>query len=296
MGMTMTAVEAFEMYRRLIWANEEYLKDYGTFENPYGGDPSNLELEKAYHQVQPFLTSISHNRMFNAPGCSFPFSAQNYHEALMLILNSPEYWFGQLWVLNCQEYLALKDGCIHEEKWVFSQELSMSAKPEIFVMDARPLSEDQSRLGRPQKRKSCSRSTVIDGELLSFDGMILLNWLLSYHGCISGKPHNTEAPNQKWIARQLTAQGNEFTQTRVSRTLDEIMAKAPKKTWVRKQGSNSKVLGKQMYTRLCEAGTICEVLNGIQLSSNEYLDRQVRELAKEFQVENVEGYAESGYT
>jgi hypothetical protein len=112
-------VQKFDDYWRTITRNEEFIRQYGHHKCPYSEDKWHQDLEDAYLQVRPLLASVTERRMFHGlPGGLNPFEAENYHHALVLILNPPELWFGNLRVLCSPEYLALKQEAENEERSV----------------------------------------------------------------------------------------------------------------------------------------------------------------------------------
>lgn len=112
-------VQKFDDYWRTVTRNEEFIRQYGQHKCPNSEDKWHQDLEDAYLQVRPLLASVTERRMFHGlPGGLNPFEAENYHHALVLILNPPELWFGNLRVLCSPEYLALKEAAENEERSV----------------------------------------------------------------------------------------------------------------------------------------------------------------------------------
>ena len=112
-------VQRFDEYWRTITRNEDYIRQYGHHKCPYWEDKWHQDLEDAYLQVRPLLASVTERRMFHGlPGGLNPIEAENYHHALVLLLNPPELWFGNLKVLCSPEYLAVKREAENEERSV----------------------------------------------------------------------------------------------------------------------------------------------------------------------------------
>ncbi len=112
-------VQRFDNYWRTITRNEEFIRQYGLHKYPNWEDKWHQDLEDAYLQVRPLLASVTERRMFHGlPGGLNPFEAENYHHALVLILNPPELWFGNVGVLLSPEYLAMKREAENEERSV----------------------------------------------------------------------------------------------------------------------------------------------------------------------------------
>ena len=103
-------------YWRTITRNEEFIRQNGHHGCPDWEDKWHQDLEDAYLQVRPLLTSVTQRRMFHSlPGGLNPFEAENYHHALVLVLNPPELWFGNMGMLRSPEYLSLKRGAQESE-------------------------------------------------------------------------------------------------------------------------------------------------------------------------------------
>lgn len=114
--MSDTQVAATSEYWWAITNNEAFIRQYGHNAFPAWEDKEHPDLMQAYERVEPFLKSISRKRMFyGLPGELNPFPAANYHDALVLFLNPPERWFGNIGVLTSPEYLALKRRVVEEE-------------------------------------------------------------------------------------------------------------------------------------------------------------------------------------
>lgn len=102
-------VTKFDNYWRTITRNEEFIRQWGHNACPDWEGKWHQDLEDAYSHVRPLLVSVTKRRIFyGLPGDLNPFEAENYHHALMLILNPPERWFGNTGMLRSPEYLALK--------------------------------------------------------------------------------------------------------------------------------------------------------------------------------------------
>jgi len=141
-----------------------------------------------------------------------------------------------------------------------------------------PERSDQS--GQTSVRAS-DRAKPAKDELLSYDATVLLFWLLEFHGCVTDEPSMTAAKSQAWIANELTSRGTKFTQSRVSRTLEELLSHIPKilqKYKPRKQGKGREIDGAKTYKSLCESEVICDHLNNLYRSSNRCLDQLTKEL------------------
>lgn len=112
-------VQKFDEYWRTITRNEDYIRQYGHHKCPNWEDIWHQDLEDAYLQVRPLLASVTERRMFHGlPGGLNPLEAENYHHALVLLLNPPELWFGNLKVLCSAEYVTLKREAENEERSV----------------------------------------------------------------------------------------------------------------------------------------------------------------------------------
>lgn len=110
-------VTKFDDYWRTITRNEEFIRQHGHHGCPDWEDKWHQDLDEAYSHVRPLLASVTERRMFHGlPGDLNPFEAENYHHALVLVLNPPERWFGNMGMLRSPEYLALKQGAEGEEK------------------------------------------------------------------------------------------------------------------------------------------------------------------------------------
>lgn len=114
--MNDSEVTKFDDYWWTVTRNAAFIKQYGHCNCPDWEDKWHQDLEDAYLQVQPLLVPVTRSRMFyNLPGNLNPFEAENYHHALVKVLNPPEQWFGKLGMLRSTEYLALKQGAEEEE-------------------------------------------------------------------------------------------------------------------------------------------------------------------------------------
>lgn len=110
-------VTKFDDYWRTITRNEEFIRQHGHHGCPDWEDKWHRDLEEAYSLVRPLLASVTERRMFHAlPGDLNPFEAENLHHALVLVLNPPERWFGNVGMLRSPEYLTLKQGAEDEER------------------------------------------------------------------------------------------------------------------------------------------------------------------------------------
>ena len=124
--MTDADVEAFDDYWRIILRNEEYVRQWGHNPRPARVLELHQDLEDAYTRVQPLLSSVIRQRLFSdLPFGHHPFAADNFHHALVKLLNPPENWFERVGVLTSPEYLAIKQGAADEEKGI--EEANISA-------------------------------------------------------------------------------------------------------------------------------------------------------------------------
>lgn len=114
--MDSDAVQRFDNYWRTITRNEEFIQQWGHNLRTDWRDRWHQDLEDAYLLVRPLLVPVTRSRMFHQlPGGINPFEAENYHHALMLLLNPPERWFENVGVLRSPEYVALKREAENEE-------------------------------------------------------------------------------------------------------------------------------------------------------------------------------------
>ncbi|QDT29913.1 hypothetical protein Enr10x_52700 [Gimesia panareensis] len=262
----MIATDAFDNYWSEIRLSEDYLKTYGHNECFDYEDRSHSSLVYANREVQKHLKSVSQLRMFDGPGENERFSAQNFHEALIDVLNPPERWFRQFWVLNSPEYLALKSGAKNDEDLVLHELNSKTAKPH----------------SDPEVKKK--RSAPAGKERFGQNTMLLLHFLLSHHGCNSDNPNNSYL-SQSQITKKINEEGIKISQPTVSRSLDSLMREAP---------SFGRLNGAKKYKLLCEQNEICGVLSGLQVKSNQYLDRELPVLLG-ISDENIDLLHEKGY-
>ncbi|GAB4150529.1 MAG: hypothetical protein Tsb009_25390 [Planctomycetaceae bacterium] len=108
--------ELFDDYWRTITRTEDFICQYGHTADPFWESRSNVDLLTAYEAVRPFLKDVSCPRVtHHPPGRLPPFAADNVHHALVKVLNPPERWFGQIGILDSDEYLALKKSAESEE-------------------------------------------------------------------------------------------------------------------------------------------------------------------------------------
>lgn len=115
--MNDAGVAKFDDYWRTITRNEDFIRQHGHNGCPDWEDKWHQDLEDAYSQVRPLLESVTERRMFHGlPGGLNPIGAENYHQALVLVLNPPEKWFGSVGMLSSPEYLALKRRTEDEER------------------------------------------------------------------------------------------------------------------------------------------------------------------------------------
>lgn len=114
--MTTASPELFDDYWRAISRTEDFICQYGHTADPFWESRSSGDLLTAYESVRPILKDVSCARLIHhPPGCLSPFAADNVHHALVLVLNPPERWFGQIGILDSDEYLALKASTESEE-------------------------------------------------------------------------------------------------------------------------------------------------------------------------------------
>ena len=114
--MPTTHAELFDDYWRAITRTEEFICQYGHTGDPFWESRSNVDLLTAYEAIRPILKDVSCPRMIHhPPGCVPPFAANNVHHALVTVLKPPERWFGQIGILDSDEYLALKKSAESEE-------------------------------------------------------------------------------------------------------------------------------------------------------------------------------------
>lgn len=264
----MNLTDAFDDFWHVIRRNEDYLMTYGQHHCSDWNEKSHRDLVDAYRQVQHILAPVSRHRMFDGPGDVDRFSCNNYHEALIEVLNPPEQWFRQLWVLNSPEYLALKSGAQAEEDTVLRAEVLVQAE-----------SEKRNQI---KSRKPRSKPKV--DELFGQSKLLVLNWLLRFHGNTSGNPSNNFLTGTE-IAQRMTEEGTRISQPTVSRAITALMEEVEMLRHLR---------GTKKYERLCDTGEICPTLNELQLKSNRFLDRLVRNKL-EMGVEDIDCYDGRGY-
>ncbi|MEZ5941158.1 MAG: hypothetical protein R3C18_07190 [Planctomycetaceae bacterium] len=262
----MTTTEAFAEFWIVVRRNEEYLKMYGQHEIPQWEDLKHDDLVEVYGNVQKHLSPVCSERMFDGPGGEDRFYAQNYHEALVEVLNPPERWFRQLWMLNSPEYIALKKGAKDDEDRLLNR--------------TQPLQIDDPQ---SQKKKRSYRKKNKD-ELFGKKAMLVLHWLIQHHGNSSGNPSSTPVTESE-LADRMTREGTEISQPTVSRAFKQLMGEVDQ---------YPKLRGATKYTELCDGGEICDALNQLTFKSNRYLDRLVADV-REHSVGNVDQYHDRGY-
>ncbi|MCX7397429.1 MAG: hypothetical protein NT138_07075 [Planctomycetales bacterium] len=129
-------IEAFDDYWRIILRNEEYLRQWGHNARPTRELELHQDLEDAYTRVQPLLSSVTRQRLFpDLPFGHHPFAADNFHHALVKLLNPPENWFERVGVLTSPEYFAIKQGAVDEEKVICLGAIAVSG-PTALVPEA----------------------------------------------------------------------------------------------------------------------------------------------------------------
>lgn len=154
-------------------------------------------------------------------------------------------------------------------------------KPPGRRQDLGSISPARSRRAKPR-----------EDELFSDDATELLQWLLRHHGCATGVPKCPAFKSQTQVAREITARGTPFTQTRVSNSLRELMSKIPVKQQV--MNEKQKLDGTRTYENLCDSETICEVLNGLDVRSNRYLEKSLNRI-KELPMEHFDDFSDRGF-
>lgn len=157
--MTDSDIVAFVDYWRIISRNEEYLRQYGHNANTNWEEKWHQDLEDAYTRVEPLLSSVTRRRMFHdLPGGLNPFDADNFHHALVKLLNPPELWFGRVGVLTSPEYVAIKRGAAEEEKGIGIGAIEVSgptaAVPEATVLTLDDLNTTQRKIVKALDRKA----------------------------------------------------------------------------------------------------------------------------------------------
>lgn len=265
----MTATEAFDYFWMTICCNEEYLSTYGQHQCLDWEEKSHPTLRDAFCEVQKHLQPVSRHRMFDGPGDIERFSAHSYHEALIGVLNPPERWFRQLWVLNAPEYLALKAGAKADERTVLDSATEFGCRKH---------SADRSR-----RRKRRSKDTI-QKTLFNNSAETILSVLLHEHGCISGDPVN-DPLSQSELKQRLIDKNSRFSQPTISRAMEKLMAEVP---------LYSGMTGMAKYEKLCENSEICTELSGLQVRLNKYLERGLHDKFERSD-EHIDQYHDMGY-
>ena len=157
--MSDSEVDAFDDYWRTISLNEEYIRQWGHNSCPTWEDKWHQDLEDAYTRIQPLLSSVMRRRMFHdLPGDLNPIVADNFHHALVTLLNPPERWLGSVGVLKSPEYVAIKQGAKEEEKSISIGALevtgSTASVPEAKVLTLADLNKTQMKIVKALDRKS----------------------------------------------------------------------------------------------------------------------------------------------
>lgn len=163
---------------------------------------------------------------------------------------------------------------------------------QVLTEGRTPNTEKKNASQSTPRRNRSNRAKPRKGEVFSDDGVALLVWLLTHHGCSTGNPTSEAFDNQTRVAKELTARGTNFEQVRVSRTLEQLMNEIPRRQQVFKE--NGEVDGDKTYHKLCESQTICEMLNMLHLKSNQFLDHSLSDV-REFATENIEGFSNRGF-
>ena len=117
------------------------------------------DLEDAYTRVQPLLSSVTRQRLFaDLPFGHHPFAADNFHHALVKLLNPPENWFERVGVLTSPEYVAIKRGAVEEEKGISIGAIEVSGPtasvPESTVLTLDDLNTTQRKIVKALDRKA----------------------------------------------------------------------------------------------------------------------------------------------
>jgi len=113
--MNESDIEALDYFWATISEEELYIRQHGHYGCSGWEDMWHPKLEDSYSSIRDLLEPVMQRRIFrDLPGQMNPFAADNSHHALMLVLNPPEKWFGNIGVLNSPEYLALKQAAREE--------------------------------------------------------------------------------------------------------------------------------------------------------------------------------------
>jgi hypothetical protein len=189
--VTDSDIVAFDDYWRIISRNEEYLRQYGLNADANWEEKWHQDLEDAYTRVEPQLSSVTRRRMFHdLPGGLNPLDADNFHHALVKLLNPPECWFGRVGVLTSPEYVAIKRGAAEEEKGICLGAIEVSGPtasvPEATVPEvARRTKLEVNTVGKQStflqkagiiqkvpKRRGFLRLTPLPGEDVNMDSNV----------------------------------------------------------------------------------------------------------------------------
>ncbi len=256
----MNETESSNFYWSAVSQTEEYIQTYGQHSCADWEGRSHQDLVNANLKVQPFLKAVSKRRMFyNLPGNLNSFAAENFHDALIQVLNPPERWFRQLEILSSPEYLALKKGAEDEGIQMFDEHSKLKKSTKF--------------LGNDKRSERSSRRNPKVGEFFSEDAIMLLAYLKSWHGCTSDTPNYTPYKTQTKVAEDLAKNRNGWNQPRVSISLKQLMEK------VRIRCAHSSP--QKMYEVLCNGRTICDVLVSLEIRSMgkyEPLQNQLKEM------------------
>jgi len=129
--MNESEIDALDRFWQIISDEEDYIRQYGHYAFPEWKEKWHQALEDCYAEIRPLLEAVSQHQMFQGlPGNLNPFTAENYHHALTLVLNPPERWFGNIGVLNSVEYLELKKSA--ESELAFIQGKSQTASVKVI--------------------------------------------------------------------------------------------------------------------------------------------------------------------
>ncbi len=141
--------ELFDDYWRAITRAEDFICQYGHDADPSWDCRSNRDLLTAHEALCPILKYVSPRPMIrNLPGGINAFAAENFHYALVMVLNPPERWFGQIGMLDSSEYLALKKDVEEEQSRLVSlvtqlERLSDDVRKVFEAVTSEPLVGDQ---------------------------------------------------------------------------------------------------------------------------------------------------------
>lgn len=227
------------------------------------GDDWDDEFAAEYELLRPYLKTFSEERFYQTPPgiacCAMPITAETAHQALMFFLNPSIDLHGEAGVLDSAEYKAIK----------------AAAMLELAQME-QTLTKRKRSKSIPSTRNRRSK----DFQELSDDAKVLLSFLMAWHKCKTDGPNFTAVKNQGVIAQGLSNRVKIWNQTRVSRTMSELMKDVRRFDHLK---------ATTRYKRLCEAREICSVL--IQIS----LKPLRKGLTREFGLENLDQFHNRGF-